>query len=144
MHRAPNFIAGAEQSFLDEVAEAAGKDPIAFRLELLERAQKEPVGEDNDYDPARYAGVLQLVRDKANWGQGQADVHRGVAAYFCHNSYAAHVLDLAIEEGKPVVKKGLLRTRLWYCHQSGCSPEPDGRSHRGRDRLRTLRRDDIH
>ena len=32
-------------------------------------------------------------------------VHRGVAAYFCHNSYVAHVLDLAMENGKPRVQK---------------------------------------
>ena len=63
--RAPrsNFIAGAEQSFLDEVAEAAGKDPIDFRLELFERAKNNPVGEDNDYDAARYAGVLELLKE---------------------------------------------------------------------------------
>src|SRR5882757_4125110 len=51
-------LSGAEQSFLDEVAEAAGKDPIAFRLGLLERAKANPVGEKNDYEPDRYAGVL--------------------------------------------------------------------------------------
>ena len=107
--RAPrsNFIAGAEQSFLDELAEAMGKDPIEFRLELLKRAKENPVGEKNDYDAARYAGVLELVRDKSGWGKTPVatGVSRGVAAYFCHASYAAHVLDLTIENGKPVVQK---------------------------------------
>ena len=104
--RAPrsNFIAGAEQSFLDEVAEAMGKDPIDFRLELLERAKTNPVGERNDYDADRLAGVLKLVREKSAWDQTPDNVHRGVAAYFCHNTYAAHVLDLTIENGKPVVQ----------------------------------------
>jgi isoquinoline 1-oxidoreductase beta subunit len=105
--RAPgsNFMASAEQSFLDEVAEAAGKDPIEFRLELLNRAGKKPVGERNDYDPARYAGVLELVKTKSSWGMEQRDSHRGVAAYFCHNSYVANVLDLTLENGKPVIQK---------------------------------------
>ena len=105
--RAPrsNFMAGAEQSFLDEVAEAAGKDPIAFRLDLLKRAKENPVGEKNDYDAARYAGVLELVREKAGWGKNQTGVHRGVSAYFCHNTYAAHILDMTVEDGKPVVQK---------------------------------------
>ncbi|NNE69284.1 MAG: xanthine dehydrogenase family protein molybdopterin-binding subunit, partial [Rhodothermales bacterium] len=95
--RAPrsNFIAGVEQSFLDEVAEAMAKDPIDLRLELLQRAADNPVGERNDYDPERLAGVLELVREKSGWGEPvPAGVHRGVAAYFCHSSYAAHVLDL--------------------------------------------------
>ena len=106
--RAPrsNFIGGVEQAFLDEVAEAAGKDPIAFRLELLERARTNPVGERNDYDAARYAGVLELARDRSGWGtQDPPGVHRGVAAYFCHNSYVAHVLDMVLEDGKPVVPR---------------------------------------
>jgi len=104
--RAPrsNFIAGAEQSFLDEVAELAGKDPIDFRLELLERAKKNPVGKDNDYDPDRYAGVLKLVREKSNWSKATPGVHRGVAAYFCHNTYVAEVLDLKIENKTPKVQ----------------------------------------
>lgn len=104
--RAPgsNFIAGAEQSFLDELAELAGKDPIEFRLELLERAKTNPVGEKNDYDPDRYAGVLKLVKEKSKWGESTAGVSRGVAAYFCHNTYVAEVLDIVMENNKPVVK----------------------------------------
>lgn len=105
--RAPrsNFIAGAEQSFLDEVAEEAGKDPIEFRLELLKRAQENPVGENNDYDASRYAGALELVKEKSNWGTDQQGMYRGVSAYFCHNSYVAQVLDIAMEKDKPVVQK---------------------------------------
>ncbi|HEY8511365.1 MAG TPA: molybdopterin cofactor-binding domain-containing protein [Cyclobacteriaceae bacterium] len=103
--RAPrsNFIAGAEQSFLDELAELAGKDPIDFRLELLERAQKNPVGQNNDYDPDRYAGVLKLVREKSNWDQPPSGVGRGVAAYFCHNTYVAEVVDMRMEGNNPVI-----------------------------------------
>ncbi|MDH3245316.1 MAG: molybdopterin-dependent oxidoreductase [Saprospiraceae bacterium] len=105
--RAPrsNFMAGAEQSFLDELAEAMGQDPIQFRLDLLKRAIENPVGERNDYDAERYAGVLELVKEKSGWGQEDAEMHRGVSAYFCHNSYAAHVLDLSIKNGMPVVEK---------------------------------------
>lgn len=105
--RAPrsNFIAGAEQSFLDEVAEAAGKDPIEFRLDLLKKAQENPVGEKNDYDASRYAGVLELVREKSNWGSDKPNIHRGVSAYFCHNSYVAQVLDIEMDNDKPIVQK---------------------------------------
>ncbi len=105
--RAPgsNFIAGAEQSFLDELAELAGKDPIEFRLELLDRAKNNPVGKDNDYDPNRYAGVLKLVKEKSKWNESQPNVHRGVSAYFCHNTYVAEVIDLVMEKNKPVFQK---------------------------------------
>jgi len=104
--RAPrsNFLGGAEQSFLDEVAELAGKDPIEFRLDLLERAKNKPVGKDNDYDADRYAGVLKLVKEKSNWGK-VTGVHRGVSAYFCHNTYVAEVIDLTMNGDKPVVEK---------------------------------------
>jgi isoquinoline 1-oxidoreductase beta subunit len=105
--RAPrsNFIAAAEQSFLDELAEAMGKDPIDFRLELLKRAETNPVGENNDYDAKRYAGVLELVREKSNWNKPSAGLHRGVSAYFCHNSYVAEVVETKILDSKPVVEK---------------------------------------
>jgi len=105
--RAPrsNFIAGAEQSFLDEVAEAAGKDPIALRLELLARASKNPVGENNEYEANRYAGVLELVREKSGWDNAKPHIHRGVAAYFCHNTYVAQVLEMTFENGKPGIPR---------------------------------------
>lgn len=106
--RAPrsNFIAGAEQSFLDEVAELAGRDPIEFRLELLERSKSKPVGpSSNDYDADRYAGVLKLVREKSKWNESQPNVHRGVSAYFCHNTYVAEVLDLEMQDNKPIIQK---------------------------------------
>ncbi|MFK7848238.1 MAG: molybdopterin cofactor-binding domain-containing protein [Rhodothermales bacterium] len=105
--RAPrsNFIAGAEQMFLDEVAEAAGKDPIDFRLALFDRAMNDPVGEQNDYDASRYAGVLRLIKEKANWDTETPGVYRGVSAYFCHNSYVAQIADVVVEDNMPKVKK---------------------------------------
>lgn len=105
--RAPgsNFNAVAEQSFLDELAEAMGKDPIQLRLDLLKRAKENPVGQRNDYDAARYAGVLELVREKSGWDKNYTGKNRGVAAYFCHSSYVANVVDVVIENNKPVVQK---------------------------------------
>ncbi len=105
--RAPrsHFTAGAEQAFIDEVAEAAQKDPIDFRLELFEKAINNPVGKKYDYDAERYAGVLKLVKEKSNWRAGTPEVHRGVAAYYCHNSYVAEVMDVVVENNQPKVKK---------------------------------------
>ena len=106
--RAPrsNFNAAAEQSFLDEVAEAMGKDPIDLRLELLQRSKDKPVGSNNDYDADRYAGVLKLVREKSDWDKPEnRKRNRGVAAYFCHNSYAAHIIDMTMRDGQPYVEQ---------------------------------------
>ncbi|MEM9326380.1 MAG: molybdopterin cofactor-binding domain-containing protein [Bacteroidota bacterium] len=120
--RAPrsHFTAGAEQSFLDEVAQAAGKDPIDFRLELFDRAKNNPVGEEYEYDAERYAGVLEMVKEKANWGVETPGVYRGVAAYFCHNSYVAQVMDIEMERDKPVVKK------VWCAVDCGILINPEG------------------
>ncbi|WNH12797.1 molybdopterin cofactor-binding domain-containing protein [Thalassobellus suaedae] len=119
--RAPssNFTAGAEQSFLDEVAELAGKDPIDFRLELFDRATNNPIGEKNDYEAERYAGVLKLVKEKSNWGESTPGVYRGVAAYFCHSTYVAEVFDMVVEDGQPKVKK------VWCAVDCGIVVNPD-------------------
>jgi len=106
--RAPasNFNAASEQSFLDELAEAMGKDPIDLRLELLKRAKENPVGKNNEYDADRYAGVLKLLKEKSGWNDAENKKYsRGVAAYFCHNSYAAHVVDMVKKNGQPYVER---------------------------------------
>lgn len=119
--RAPrsNFMGAVEQSFLDEVAEAAGKDPIEFRLDLLKRAKEKPVGTNNDYDPDRYAGVLQQVREKSDWDNLKKSRNLGVSAYFCHDSYAANVLELEVKNGQPVVSK------VWCSVDCGIVVNPD-------------------
>jgi isoquinoline 1-oxidoreductase beta subunit len=119
--RAPrsHFTAGAEQAFIDEVAELAGKDPIDFRLELFDRAINNPVGEKHDYEAERYAGVLKLVKEKSNWGVSKEGVYRGVAAYFCHSTYVAEVVDVVLVNGKPKVKK------VWCAVDCGIVVNPD-------------------
>ncbi len=119
--RAPrsNFIAGAEQAFLDEVAEAAGQDPVAFRLTLFERAINNPVGSDNDYDAQRYAGVIRLVAEKAGWGKETPGVYRGFAAYYCHNSYVAEIVDVVMKNAQPQVQK------VWCAIDCGIVVNPD-------------------
>lgn len=104
--RAPgsNFIASAEQSFLDELAEAIGKDPIEYRIELLKKARARPIGKNNEYDADRYIGVLEQLKEKSGWAKKNSrNARRGVAAYFCHNSYAAHIVDVTMKDGQPVV-----------------------------------------
>ena len=103
--RAPitNFLAFAEQSFLDEVAEAVGKDPVQFRLDLLDQAKKKPVGEIH-YDIDRMKGVIQLAADKSGWGQKEG-VSQGFSVYFSHRSYVAQVAEVSMKQGNPVLDK---------------------------------------
>ncbi|WP_336517662.1 xanthine dehydrogenase family protein molybdopterin-binding subunit [Pollutibacter soli] len=103
--RAPitNFLAFAEQSFIDEVAKAAGKDPFTFRNELLEKAKTSPVGAVK-YNPNRFQAVMNEVKKRSQWGEKKG-VHQGFSVYFSHASYVAQVAEVAMEAGKPVVKK---------------------------------------
>ncbi len=103
--RAPitNFLAFAEQAFIDEVAQAAGKDPVQFRLDLLAKAKKSPVG-DIRYDISRMEGVIKMAAEKSGWGK-KKDVSQGFSVYFSHASYVAQVADVIVRNGLPVVKK---------------------------------------
>ncbi|RYY30504.1 MAG: xanthine dehydrogenase family protein molybdopterin-binding subunit [Chitinophagaceae bacterium] len=102
--RAPitNFLAYAEQSFLDEVALAAKKDPIQFRLELLEKAKTAPAGPVR-YDIGRMETVIKLAAEKSNWKKNK-NISQGFSVYFSHRSYVAQVCDVVMEKGLPVVK----------------------------------------
>ncbi len=104
--RAPitNFLAFAEQAFFDEVAEAMGKDPVQFRLDLLDKAKSSPTG-DIKYDIDRFKKVIQLAAEKANWGKTKKGVFQGFSVYFSHNSYVAQIAEVVMEKKKPVLKK---------------------------------------
>ncbi|WP_207420531.1 xanthine dehydrogenase family protein molybdopterin-binding subunit [Desertivirga brevis] len=103
--RAPitNFLAFAEQSFLDEVALATGKDPVQFRLDLLNKAKTAPVGPVR-YDVDRMIGVIKLAAEKSGWGT-KKEVSQGFSVYFSHASYVAIVAEASIKNNKPQISK---------------------------------------
>lgn len=106
--RAPitNFLAGAEQSFFDEVAEAAGKDPVSFRLELFRQAKNNPVGGKLAYDADRFIKVIELAAEKSNWfKKRKKNVHLGFSVYYSHLTYVAQVAEIVKVKGKPALRK---------------------------------------
>jgi isoquinoline 1-oxidoreductase beta subunit len=104
--RAPgsNVYAFVFQSFLDELADSAGKDPVEFRLQLL--AQPQSAATDKGpfampFNPARMIPVLKLVAEKSGWSRrsslpkGRA---LGVAFHFSHFGYFAEVADVTVND----------------------------------------------
>jgi len=103
--RAPisNFLAIAEQSFIDTLAEKLGKDEVAFRLEWFQRAVDNPIGKV-EYVPEQAMAVIKLAAEKSDWGK-KGDTAQGMCAYYSHNTYVAEVADLIEVDGQPKIDR---------------------------------------
>ncbi|WP_082549376.1 xanthine dehydrogenase family protein molybdopterin-binding subunit [Rhizobacter sp. Root404] len=81
------------ETMMDELARAAGRDPLAFRLALLGKSD-------------RAAGVLKLAADKAGWGKPtRAGMAQGLAVHESFGSFVAQVADVSMKDGKVKVER---------------------------------------
>ena len=85
------------ECFMDEVARAAGRDPLEFRRALMKERPK-------------HLAVLNAVADKAGWGKPlPAGVHRGIAQFMGYGSYSAAVAEVSVSDrGKVKVHRLVL------------------------------------
>jgi isoquinoline 1-oxidoreductase beta subunit len=93
------------ETFVDELAHAAGEDPLAFRLRLIGNDRKIPnyfnPKEGKPLDTARQKGVLRLAAEKADWGKPlPKGMARGIAAFYSFDSYTACVAEVSVKDGE--------------------------------------------
>ena len=110
--RAPgsNAIAFVMQSFIDELALAAGKDPVEFRYSILDTTPLPlpqttgPGGGGGGFNAKRMRGVLEAVAAKSNWGKRNLPkgTGEGVAFHFSHAGYFAEVAEVSIDSANKV------------------------------------------
>ena len=92
-----SFNGFAVECFIDELAAAAGQDAVQFRKGLLVKPANWKPKDEDDPDPARLRGVLELAAEKSDWskplpkGKG-----RGIASYHSFGSYFAEVAEVTV------------------------------------------------
>jgi isoquinoline 1-oxidoreductase subunit beta len=95
-----SFNGFAVESFIDELAAAAGQDPMQFRRGLLLKPADWKPRFEYDPDPARLLGVLNLVAEKSGWAKPLPEGKgRGIAAYHSFGSYFAEVAEVTVSGG---------------------------------------------
>jgi CO/xanthine dehydrogenase Mo-binding subunit len=121
-HSTSGFVV---ECFVDELAAAAGANPLEFRLRLIGDDRKIPdftnPKEGKPLDTARLKGALKLAAEKAKWGSPlPKGVGRGIAGYFSFDTYTAAVAEVSMKDGLPKVH------RLVYAVDCGRPVNPDG------------------
>ena len=121
-HSTSGFVV---ESFVDELAAAAGADPVEFRLRLIGGDRKIPdftnPKEGKPLDTARLKGVLKLASEKAGWGSSLPQgVARGIAGYFSFETYTAAVAEVSVKHGTLKIH------RLVYAVDCGRAVNPEG------------------
>ena len=95
----------ASESFIDELAAAAKKDPLEYRLHLLSKDEDIKYF-DTVWHTARMRGVLQLAAEKAGWGKPlPAGHYQGIACFGCFSTYMAEVVEISMENDQPRVQR---------------------------------------
>jgi isoquinoline 1-oxidoreductase subunit beta len=95
----------ASESFIDELAAAAGKDPLEYRLHMLKKDENIQYFETT-WHTARMRGVLQLAADKTGWKSTlPAGRFRGIACFGCFSSYVGEVVEISMENDVPRVHR---------------------------------------